>query len=281
MINFNGKIFKDDDLFLNHTNRALKYGDALFETIKVVNSKIFFLEDHYFRLMASMRILRMKIPDNFTMEFFENEMLTTIQSNHKENLAVRVRFTVFRDAKGYYLPHSNNISYIVETDTIDAPFYLLNEKKHEIELYKDYFINSGLLSTLKTNNRIINVIAGIYANENDYDNCLLLNENKNVVEAVNGNIFVISGKTIITPPLTEGCINGILRKQLLNIIDKTNEYTIEERAISPFELQKADELFITNVIKGIQPVTKFRKKQYSNEVGKDLLKKLNVAARLI
>lgn len=281
MINFNGTIFKKNDLFLNQDNRGLKYGDALFETIKVVNSKIFFLEDHYFRLMASMRILRMEIPDSFTMEFIERQILKTISNNDFDSTAVRIRFTVFRDSDGFYLPTTNSISYIIDVALIDSPFYLFNDKPYVVELFKDHLINSGLLSTLKTNNRVINVIGSIFAKENGYSNCFLLNENKSVVEALNGNVFLVKGNTIITPPVYDGCINGIVRKQLISIINKTEIYTIKESSISPFELQKADELFITNVIKGIQAVTKYRKKEYKKEVSRDLLKKLNVQARLI
>src|SRR5690606_35329624 len=259
MINFNGKILDDDSLFLNQTNRGLKYGDSIFETLKTVNSSIFFLEDHYFRLMASMRILRMEIPHTFTMEFIQNEILQLIQSNNFESKPVRVRITVFRDADGLYLPVSNNISYIIETKLLDSPFYLMNDEPYEVELYKDHYIHAGLLSTLKTGNRIINITGSIFAKENNYNNCLLLNESKHVVEALNANIFLVNEGKIVTPPLSDGCINGIIRKKIIEIIHKTQNYSIEERSVSPFELQKADELFITNVVMGIKPITKYRK----------------------
>lgn len=281
MINFNGKILDDDSLFLNQTNRGLKYGDSVFETLKVVNSSIFFLEDHYLRLMASMRILRMEIPNTFTMEFIQEEILQLIQSNNLESKAVRVRMTVFRDAGGLYLPVTNDIAYIIEVKLLESPFYLMSDEPYEIELYKDHYVHSGLLSTLKTGNRIINVTGSIFAKENNYDNCLLLNESKHVVEALNANIFLVNEDKIVTPPLSDGCINGIIRKKLIEIIHKTQNYAVEERSVSPFELQKADEIFITNIVIGIRPVTKYRKKEFTNEVGKDLLKKLNVMARLV
>jgi len=281
MINFNGKILDDDSLFLNQTNRGLKYGDSIFETLRAVNSSIFFLEDHYFRLMASMRILRMEIPHNFTMEFIQNEILQLIKANSLENKSARVRVTVFREAGGLYLPLTNDIAYIIEVKPLESPFYLINDEPYEVELYKDHYVHSGLLSTLKTGNRIINVTGSIFAKENNYDNCLLLNEAKHVVEALNANIFLVNEEKLVTPPLSDGCINGIVRRKLIEVINKTQNYTIEERSVSPFELQKADEIFLTNVVMGIRPVTKYRKKSFTNEVGNDLLKKLNVLARLI
>ena len=80
MINFNGNIVAQDDNILTQ-NRAFLYGDGVFETLKIINNKILFLEDHYFRLMASMRVVRMEIPMNFTMEFFEEEVLKLVQEN--------------------------------------------------------------------------------------------------------------------------------------------------------------------------------------------------------
>jgi len=55
---------------------------------------------------------------------------------------------------------------------------------------------------------------------------------------------------------------------------------VVERSISPFELQKADELFITSVIQGIQPITKYRKKEFSTRLSEELIQKLNVLVRL-
>ena len=126
----------------------------------------------------------------------------------------------------------------------------------------------------------MHVLAGIYAKENDYNNCLLVNEKKNVIEATNGNIFLVKGNVVKTPPITEGCLNGVLRKQLIEIISKTDDLELNEAEISPFEIQKADELFITNVISGIISVTKYRKKTFTNSTAKQLVGKLNARARL-
>ncbi|NAS30360.1 aminotransferase class IV [Flavobacteriaceae bacterium R38] len=280
MVNFNGKILDNDTLYFNHNNRGIRYGDALFETIKVVNSKIFFWEEHYLRLMASMRILRMDIPMNFTMEHLESEILKTVLDSQLESQPVRIRFTVFRDTDGLYTPNTNTVSYIIEVKETASPFYLLDESDYIVDLYKDYWVNPDMLSTLKSANKIIHVTAGIYAKENDLHNCLLLNQKKNVVEAINGNIFLVTGNVIKTPPLSDGCLNGILRKQLIKMLSKIDDYTLEETSISPFELQKADELFLTNVISGIRPITRYRKKQFENTVSKKLIGRLNAIVRL-
>jgi len=280
MINFDGEHLSNETYFLNHENRALRYGDAVFETIRAVGGKLFFWEEHYLRLMSSMRILRMEIPMDFTMEFLEKQIRTLLKSNNLDTQPARVRLTVFRKKGGIYTPVTNDVSYLIDTTALDSPFYTIDDSPYEVELFKDFFVNPDLLSTLKTNNRILNVVGSIFAKENNYQNCLLLNTNKSVVEALNGNLFLVKDSIIKTPPIADGCLNGIVRNKLMGVINNIGEFTLAEASISPFELQKADELFITNSIVGIQPITKYRKKDYGNTVARNLLGKLNAVARL-
>jgi len=273
MINFNGTIVSDDANILVQ-NRGFLYGDAVFETVKIVNSKILFLEDHYFRLMSSMRVVRMEIPMNFTMEYLEEQILCLVKNKALESSA-RARITVYRNDGGYYLPQSNTISFLIHAALLENTSYFLAENEYEVDLYKDFYITKHLLSSIKTTNRLINVTGSIYASENGLDNCILLNDSKNVVEVLQGNIFMLKDNVLSTPPVSEGCLNGVMRKQILKIAKKIEGITVVEKPISPFDLQKADELFITNVIKGIQQITKYRKKEFSIEFSKILVKKLN------
>ena len=269
MINLNGTIVNKPEGILSSNNRAFKYGDALFETIKVNEGKVYFVEDHYFRLMASMRMMRMEIPMNFTLEFFENELINTVKQNNLES--ARVRFTVYREDGGLYNPISNQVNYLIEA----SPLNVIVKDNYEIDLFKDFYIYSGILSTLKTTNKITNVLASIYASENNFDNCILLNEKKQVVEAINGNIFLVKDNLIKTPSITEGCVKGIARKKIIELITNNDSYNLEETIISPFDLQKADELFITNSIVGIQPITKYRKSIFKTNISKQLLSEYN------
>lgn len=280
MVNINGNIIKKEDASISILNRGFNYGDAVFETIKVSHNKILFWEDHYFRLMASMRILRMEIPMNFTLEFLEKQIFDLVQSNNLSTKTIRIKLIVFRNSDGFYLPDNNDVSYVISSKILNEDFYHLQENNNVVDLYKDHYVSADLLSTLKTNNRIINVTGSIFAKENDLDNCLLLNTQKQVVEALNANLFLVKGNTIKTPPLSDGCIKGVMRKQIIDIIKLIPDFVFEEASISPFELQKADELFLTNVIIGIQPITKYRKKEFDTEVARNLLGKLNVKVRL-
>lgn len=271
MINFNGALVDFKNVALSIENRGFKYGDGIFETVKVINNKVVFWEDHYFRLMASMRMLRMKIPLSFTLEFLEQEILKTVAVQNEAS-TYRVRLNVYRKDGGLYLPKTNLIDYTID---VKAFSYQIKET-YKLDVFKDFYSYSGLLSTIKTNNRMLNTLASIFADENDLDNCVLLNERKGVVEVANGNIFIIKENVIKTPALTEGCIKGIVRNKVLEMLSKKADFTIEETEISPFEIQKADEVFITNAIVGIQPVTNYKKKKFKTEIGQKLANSLRI-----
>lgn len=279
MINFNGTIVAEDSSILVQ-NRGFLYGDAVFETVKIVNGKILFFEDHYFRLMSSMRVIRMEIPMNFTMEYLEEQILSLAKNNQIENSS-RARITVYRNDGGFYLPKTNTVSYLIHASALEKKAYNFDNTKYEVDLFKDFYITKQLLSSIKTTNRLVNITGSIYANENDLDNCILINDSKNVVEFLQGNIFMLKENQLITPLISEGCLNGVMRKQILQLTKKIEGIEIVEEIISPFDLQKADELFLTNVIKGIQPITKYRKKEFSVELSKKLIAKLNESLGLI
>ena len=278
-INYNGTLLGSEEEVMSVQNRAFRYGDAIFDTLKYTNQKLIFWEEHYLRLMAGMRILRMEIPMSFTLEFLENEILNLLKYNNLEGGAARIRITIFRKEGGLYTPQRNDVEYVIEAQRMSSYFYELDESPYEVELFKDFWVQADLLSNVKHTNRLVNIVGGVFAKENDYQNCILLNNNKNVVGALNGNMFLVAGNTIKTPPLTDGCLNGVTRKILMKILNKSSDFEVLESSISPFELQKADELFITNSISGIQPITKYRKKEYTNMVAKKLIGKLNTVAR--
>ena len=274
MININGELHSSETQ-LSVFNRSFLYGDGVFETLKIVNNNVLFFEDHYFRLMASLRIVRMEIPMKFTMEYLESEVLTLVNTLNIQN-AARVRITIFRNEGGFYAPKDNSVSFVITALPLEKPMYSIEKKNYEVDLYKDFMVTKQLLSTLKITNKMIHVTASVFAKENALANCLLVNTDKNVIEATNGNLFMLTGNTLITPPISEGCLNGVMRKQILALAKKLENIEVIEEPISSFDLQKADELFITNVISGIQPISKYRKKEFMADFSKKLLISLNI-----
>lgn len=279
MINYNGEIQQTSPA-LSAKNRGFLYGDGVFELVKYVEGTIFFWEEHYLRLMATMRIARMEIPSNFTLEFLEAEIIKTIQANSLASKALWVRITITRKGGISLTPEENEIDYCIDIEGITNLFYQNLKIPYEVELFKDYYTQADLLGTLNITGRMLQIVGSVFARENDYQNCILLNTHKNTVSFLDGNLFLVQGEQILTPPLSEGAPNGITRKKLIEAIQKTSDFSLEERPISPFELQKADELFLTNTKQGIQSVSKYRKKEYNNIVATNLLGKLNTLTRL-
>ena len=277
MINYNGSLVAETNIIL-HENRAFLYGDSIFETLKVLDNKILFLEDHYFRLMASLRIVRMEIPMNFTMEYMEDQVLQ-LTATMPASASYRVRISFFRKQGGRYLPINNDSEFIITAEVLNEPVYSLNTNPYEVELFRDYYVSKQLLSTLKSTNKMVQITGSIFAHENGYNNCLIINDDKNVTEALQGNLFMLTVNKLVTPPLSDGCLNGIMRKQVLELAKKIDGLEVTEASISPFDLQKADELFITNVMVGIQPITRYRKKDFVNITAAELIKRLNAKIR--
>lgn len=272
MVNCNGLLFEKSDLGAD--NRSFLYGDGIFETFKIRNNQVLFFEDHYFRLMASLRIVRIEIPMNFTMDYLERQVLSTAQANQCA-AAGRVRLTVYRNNGGFYLPTSNEVGFVIQAEPLPSPDYIFSDSSYEVDLYRDFHVPKHLLSTLKTTSKMLHVVGSIFARENGLHNCLLLNEEKNVVEALNGNLFMLTGKSLVTPPISDGCLNGVLRKNLLALCREMSDIVVEEASISPFDLQKANEIFITNVTRGIQSISKYRKKEFESAFANQLIDKLN------
>lgn len=278
-INYNGTLLEADSTWLTISNRAFKFGDGIFDLCKYSYEKILFWEEHYLRLMAGMRVLRMNIPMSFSMEFLEEEVLTLLKANGLEKSAAKVRISIFRKEGGTYTPDTNEIDYLIESEALSNPFYVLDTSTYEVELFKDFYVQPDLLATILHMNRAVNVLGSIFGQENEYQNCILLNSQKNIAGALDANLFVVQDKTLKTPPLTDGAVNGITRKVLLKALQKVSDYEVVETSISPFELQKADELFLTNSLIGIQPISKYRKKTYGTDTAQSLIGKLNTIAR--
>ena len=264
MINHNGALTSSQSPIFTAQNRGLLFGDAVFETLRYSQDHIHFWEDHYFRLMAAMRIFRMDIPMTFTPEFLEQECLRVVQAQSETAPAWRIRLNVYRKDGGAYLPTTRDVDYVIAAKALDSEYYLSAEN-YKVALFNDYYLQKSMLSNLKSNNKALQVIGSIFMQEQGFDNGILVNDEKEVVEFLNGNLFIVEDGKLRTPPISSGCLDGIMRKQIIRIAKKLDISCVEE-AISPFDLQRIQELFMTNAIVGIQPVTNYRRTTYDKSI---------------
>ena len=272
MVNINGQIYANDDAFISIFNTSLISGDLIFENIIVSRNKVLFYEDHYFNLLSSMRILKIKIPMSFTPEFLEKQLLSLYAKSGFVDDNILMRILICNNVASIVNPNSVKY-YIYDTQKIN--YSSINFEKYTLDVFKDYFKNTGLLSNLTTNNQLIQRIGLRYCQENDFNDCVILNNSKTISESLNGNIFMVMNDKVLTPPLNDGSNNNVIRTKIIELINNDIEgFDVIEQSLSVFDIQKSDELFISNINFGIQPVRKFRKKVFTDEITSLIMNKL-------
>ncbi len=250
MLIYNGRLM--DTLEVDINNRAFQYGDALFETIKWSRGRPLFWDDHYERLLQSMALLKMELPENFGPTYLMDLMQQLTNKNNCDESA-RIRLQVYRNTGGYYLPETNSVGYVITASILMSAAYKLNKNPLQIGIYSNSYKTATTLSTIKSSNALLYILASLFAKENNWDDCFLLNDKGHVIETTNANIFISKNEVIKTPPLTDGCLNGIMRKQVLNFFH-ANKISIQEQSLTFDEVLNADEIILTNTIGGIRLV---------------------------
>lgn len=274
MISFNGHLMPSDGFGLSPENRSFRYGDGLFETIRVENGKVLWADLHFKRLNKGLAFLKLEMPAGFDLKYFTSEIQNLCLQNHDEGLPLRVRFSVFRNQGGYYLPLKNAASCLIETERLTLPGYNLNRQGLYIDIFEDLYKPCHRLSNCKTTSALIYVLASLYRKAKNLDDCLLINEKHLLAEASSSNLFLVKNNQLITPSLDQACVEGVMRSVIIEIAS-AEKIPVEERPIKIEELLEADEIFLTNAINGIQWVVGFREKRYFKNTSQKLVQALN------
>ncbi|TSJ38614.1 4-amino-4-deoxychorismate lyase [Mucilaginibacter corticis] len=273
-INFNGEIVPADSKLLSVANRSFKYGDGLFESMRMLKGQLKFADLHADRLQRGMKAL--KIDGYSQMDtYFLKEVAEQLAARNKAKHG-RLRLSVYRDAEGLYTPSQNKAGYCLEFTPADEPRYFLNEKGLIVDIFTDLPKPLNFLSNIKTCNSLTYVMAALYRSQNNLDEAFLLNQNGFLCEATSANVFVWYQNHLYTPALSEGCVEGVMRQVIINIAKKNN-IPITEAQINPEILYEADEVFVTNASKGIQSVMGYGIRRYFNKLSKGLMDELNKA----
>ena len=270
MINYNGELKPANALLFKSGNRAFRYGDGLFETIRVFNGKLPFLKIHIERLRDGLKMLKFENFDHLDTAFIETEIHKLIGhiGNH------RIRLSIFRSDGGLYTPTDNRPEFLIESSALDASEFSLNSKGLNIGIYKETSLAFNSLSALKTSNSLPYILAGIYNKARGFDDCLILNTAERLCESISSNLFVIKERKIFTPPISEACIAGTMRKTIIRLA-REEGLDIQEIPLSLDFLKTADELWLTNAIQGIRWVKSFEDKIFENPLAQQFVKHLN------
>jgi branched-chain amino acid aminotransferase len=258
---YNGKFYKEGTAVITPDSRALKYGDGLFETIKLEKGKLLLKEYHFERLFNGMQILTFEFPHAFTANFIENKILELAKKNHHLSTA-RIRLTIFR-GNGTLTENKNNLpGYIIQTWALHDDS-LLNHKGLSLGIFTSVKKSCDMLANIKTNNFLPYALAAMFAKNNNLSDCILLNTHNNICDTSIANIFIIKEKKIYTPPLSEGCIAGVIRRLLIEEMISKND-AITEKPLSIEDVEQADEIFLTNSINPVRWVSQFQNHHYTN-----------------
>lgn len=270
MINWNGALQPEDKAMVSSSDRAFRYGDAAFETMLSRKGQVQFWEEHYFRLMAAMRILRMSIPMTYTPEYLEQEIIRTVKSADLLGTDARIRLQVGRGPGGTYMPQSDEVYFVIEAGTLDTVPFQVGEGLH-VDVFRDHKKARNLLSSVKSSNALFYIIAAQWARENDLDDCLILNEDNQVIESTRSNLFLYlnDGKRLVTPEKDSGALKGIMQKKVAELSEKLG-LELQERPISPFDVLKADEVWLTNSLRGVQSIRQYKKQSFGSEMAQKM-----------
>ncbi len=271
----NGAFKPEEESSICFQNRAFLYGDSIFETLRVNNRNILFFEEHLARLVSGMGVLKYNIPDKFTI--FKNKLkeeILSLLNRNKIFKSARVRITVFRKSGGFYTPDTNAVNYLISTSQLKTDKFILNTDGLRISVFNELKKPINKFSPYKTGNSLLYTLAGIYKTEIAVNDCLILNEKNQIIEAVSSNLFLVKNKTLVTPPVSDGCINGIMRNELITYA-KLYDIPCVEHSVSENDLLSAEEIFLTNSISGIQWVVAYKDKRYFKRLSDFLLQKIN------
>jgi branched-chain amino acid aminotransferase len=271
-VNFNGQLYPAETSLLSVANRAYRYGDGLFESMKLANGEVKFAELHAARLQKGMQTLKLDNHEKFNTQFLNKIAAELAQWNKAKH--GRLRLTVYRDSGGLYTPSGNKPGWSLELQPEDSPAYHVNSKGLIMDAYTELLKPVNYLSNLKTCNSLIYVMGGLYKLEHKLEDVFILNQSNFLCEGLSSNVFVWYDNHLYTPALSEGCVSGVMREVVMKLAVDLN-IPLTEAQINPDILHEADEVFLTNATRGIQWVMGYGIKRYFNRLSKQLVGELN------
>lgn len=271
-MNYNGRLLSEDEPLFPASSRVHRYGDGFFESIRVSSGNILHFNHHLHRIRKSAMLLGMVLDSRFEEQRMEQEIQNTLKAGNL--IHARVRLTIFREGNGFYLPTEEQSSFLIEVSPLDSAYYPYLQEGLLLGDYREMSKNANFISMLKTNSALMYVMASLHARRNGFGECVLFNEQGRVAEAINSNIFKVDGNKVITPPLSEYGVDGVMRMVVMDLA-RNYGYDVFEQPITANDLIASDELFLTSAVSGIRWVCSYQGKRFRNHTSKMLHELLN------
>ena len=272
-LNFNGKLVPAHDVKIPYHNRAFRYGDGFFETIRSFRGKPLWMQQHFDRMNKSAQLLKFSLPVNATPDFFSQQISELLKANG-HIAGARVRLSIFRDAGGFYRPDGDHSGFLIESIPLEKEKYLMNKEGLVAGIFDEIRKPVNPLSNIKSSNALVYIMASVFARENGWNDALILNPDGYIAEATSSNVFVVKENRIHTPDLNLGCVEGVMRNILLSVLSREG-YSIHECTLLPEDLLDVDEMFFSNTISGVQWVKGFENKRYYHKISSRIIELIN------
>ena len=269
-LNQNGRLIKESNAIISPNNRSFRYGDGCFETMKLKDNTILLANYHFERLFASLQLLQFDVPNYLTADYLQHQIVEVAKKNYHNKLA-RVRLTVYRGDGGLYDPENHFPNYLIQTWDLNPANNLLNENGLVVDVFTDAIKVCDTYSHVKSNNYLCYAMAALWAKKHHLNDAILLNPYNRLADATIANIFIVTKGIIKTPSVSEGCVNGVMRRYLLTQM-RVENIPVEETKISVEELLQANEIFLTNGIYGIRWIKQINNINYTNTASSLLYK---------
>jgi branched-chain amino acid aminotransferase len=247
----------------NALERGMLYGDGFFESMRWHNGKILLRQLHEERLRRSAELLQMNLQELADLQILEKKLSASIQEKN-----LRIRIVVTRSGTGFYLPDANNTTVYVQLQSLNH-YYQLNERGLRCINYKAQTKAAGKFSCIKSTSALLYVMASLEMKSSGADEAIIYNSEGRIAEGSSTNLFLCSGKKILTPSLEEGCVDGVFRKFLLHTASK-NGYSVTEGKVTEEDLKSADELWFTSSIRGLIWAESCEEKNFENTEARHL-----------
>lgn len=272
---FNGVFYTEGEKIFDKNNRAFLYGDGFFETMHANGMEIQLFNYHWERMMKAFSILKLDIPLEFRNhpEAFKEHIRKLLHKNRFFQ-GVRIRISFYRDSDGLYTPKTNKTAYFITVTRLQNNKYQLNSLGLKIGIFNELPHPKLPWSGFKTLNSLVFINAANAIKEANLDDGLFVDNKGNIIEALSSNIFILKDNIISTPPLKSGCVDGVMRKQIINLSSRL-KLTALEKNITHHDLEKADEVWLTNAIWGVHWVLSYKSRRYFNFVAKKMTDLLN------
>lgn len=253
---YNGSFVPKEQPLFNTENRGFRYGDGVFETMKMKEGVLSLADLHFDRLFSSLKALQIIVPDELTSDHLLSNISSLCGKNSCLN-AARIRLAVFRE-------DNNQAAYALDAYPIQNADWTWENKGWRICLHPFVQKSGDAFANMKSANFLPYVMAARYAAEQEADECVVLNAQNNLCDGSKSNLFLIKENAVYTPALHQGCVSGVMRRYLIGLL-KSSGYVVHQQAVNTEDLLQAEEAFCTNAIIGMRYISECPGKKFGSD----------------